>query len=488
MALTNTESQAPSSTEREQALVTEVAALRRELAELRQERDDLELLLQTMTDHSDVMEEELHNQAEEALRKSAQQLRMIVEATPVPVLISRFRDGQIVYANATVGPMLGVASKAILQHRAIDFYCEPKDRQALLDLLERQGEVDRYELQLKKVDATPLWVEISLRRLLFEDEPSLLVAIHDITERKRAAQALQTAVDDLTRINRASSRFVPSAFLDFLQKRSIVDIRLGDHISKEMTVMFSDLRSFTTLSEQMTPRQNFDFVNAYLKRVSPVVREHHGFIVKYLGDGMMAIFPECPDDALQAGIDKLRQVEEYNAYRAVIGRQPVRIGIGINTGHMMVGIVGDADRMQGDAFSDNVNLTSRIEGLTRHYDISLIITAETHRRLADPQRYAIRFVDKVQVQGKTEVLHLFEVFDADPPAQRTLKQTALADYDQAMQHYYARDFAEAQARLLSVLQRNPKDKVAWHHLVQATRLLDEGVTDNWTGVTVMTMK
>ena len=488
MAPIKSDSHNKTSTTKEQALAAEVAALHRELKKVRQERDDLELLLQTMIDHSDVMEEELNNKAEDALRKSTQQLRIIIEAAPVPVLISRIKDGQIVYANATAGPLLGLAPKAILQHRSIDFYRDPKDRQVLLDLLERQGEVDRYELQLKKADATLFWVEISLRRLLVEDEPSLLVAIHDITERKRAAEALQTAVDNLTRINRASGRFVPNAFLDFLQKQSIVDIGLGDHISKVMTVMFSDLRSFTTLSEQMTPRQNFDFVNAYLKRVSPVVREHHGFIVKYLGDGMMAIFPECPDDAVQAGIDKLREVEEYNVYRATVGRQPVRIGIGVNTGHMMVGIVGDADRMQGDAFSDNVNLTSRIEGLTRHYDTSLLITAETRCRLADPQRYAIRFVDKVQVQGRTEALHLYEVFDGDPPEQRELKQAALADYDQAIQHYYARDFAEAQARLLGILQRNPKDKVAWHHLVQATRLLDEGVADNWTGITVMTMK
>jgi adenylate cyclase len=155
---------------------------------------------------------------------------------------------------------------------------------------------------------------------------------------------------------------------------------------------------------------------------------------------------------------------------------------------MMVGMVGDAERMQGDAFSDNVNLTSRVEGLTKFYGISFIITTETYKRLADPAAYHIRFVDKVQLLGKTEALDLYEVFDAELPEQRELKRITQTDYEQALQLFYAREFDAAQALLFGVLQRNPKDKVAWHHLVQATRLLEEGVSDSWTGVTVMTMK
>jgi adenylate cyclase len=203
---------------------------------------------------------------------------------------------------------------------------------------------------------------------------------------------------------------------------------------------------------------------------------------------MMAIFPQQADDAIQAGIEKLNQVSEYNAYRHTQGRLPVRVGIGVNTGHMMVGIVGEINRMQGDAFSDHVNLTARLESLTKFYGVSFIITAETCQCLADPDQYNIRFLDKVQVKGKTEALQLYEVFDADPPELRELKQETQVAFAEAMNLYYAQQFAEAQARLFSVLQRNPKDKVAWHHLVQATQLLEDGVSENWTGVTVMTKK
>ncbi len=155
---------------------------------------------------------------------------------------------------------------------------------------------------------------------------------------------------------------------------------------------------------------------------------------------------------------------------------------------MMVGMVGEANRIQGDAFSDDVNLTSRLEGLTKFYQISCIITAETYQRLSNPGEYNIRFLDRVRMLGKNEAVELYEVFDADSPDLQALKQETQDDLAEAQRLYYAQQFAEAQVQLFKVLQRNPKDKVAWHYLGQATRSLEEGVEENWTGVTVMTEK
>ncbi|MCK5353940.1 MAG: adenylate/guanylate cyclase domain-containing protein, partial [Methyloprofundus sp.] len=286
----------------------------------------------------------------------------------------------------------------------------------------------------------------------------------------------------------AALRFVPREFLSFMEKDSLVDIHLGDHVTDEMTVMFSDLRCFTSISEGMTPQQNFDFINAYLGRVSPMVRKNGGFIVKYLGDGIMAIFPGTADSGVQAGIDKLNQVNVYNAERIKQRRLPISVGIGVNTGHMMVGMVGEAGRMQGDAFSDDVNLTSRVEGLTKYYSVAFIITAATKNSLVDSSRYNIRFLDKVQVKGKKKTLILYEVYDADLPHFRTLKQASHQDYELAMQHFYAQEFTAAQSLLFDVLQKNPKDKVAWRHLMVATECIENGVDESWKGVTVMTSK
>lgn len=456
------------------ALQSELDALRQTLADMAQERDDLQMLLEMTTEHSDNVEEELHERAEEAILRSEQQLRMIIEATPIPIIISRLADGEIVYSNATAGPLVGLSTEALLGHKIADFYCEPTVQDQLLATLAQAGAVDHQEVEFCTDAGVSLWVDVSLRRLEFNDEPSLLSAWHNITHLKQ--------------MNQAANRFVPQEYLGFLRKESIIDMGLGDYVTGEMTIMFSDLRGFTSISETMTPQENFAFINSYLGRVSPVVRQHSGFIIKYLGDGIHAVFPRSADDAVRAGIEKLMQVNEYNGYRAGKGRLPIGVGIGVNTGHIMVGMVGEEHRMQGDAFADDVNLTARLEGLTKFYHVSLIVSSAAHERLVDPAQYNIRFLDKVQVKGRKNALDLYEVYDADLPQMRQLKQETQAEYEAALRLYYAREFAAAQNILFSVLQRNPRDKVAWHHLVQATQLADQGVPPGWTGVTVMTEK
>ena len=141
---------------------------------------------------------------------------------------------------------------------------------------------------------------------------------------KAREKELTTANTQLESLLKAYGRFVHHEFLRFLRKETITDVQLGDHVSKVMAVMFSDIRSFTTISENMTPQDNFNFnfVNAYLKRVSPEIRSHYGLIVKFLGDGMMAVFPEGADDAVAADVAKQKRVHEYNQQRAEKGYLP----------------------------------------------------------------------------------------------------------------------------------------------------------------------
>jgi len=363
----------------------------------------------------------------------------------------------------------------------------------LLDVM--MPRISGYEVCRKLREKFPPH-ELPVIMLTAKDQVSDLVAgfdsgANDYLTKPFSKEELLTRLSNhlqLTKTTKAFGRFVPLEYLKFLDRDSIVDVRLGDYISKEMTVMFSDMRAFTTISESMTPQENFDFINEYLGQTSPVIREHNGFIVKYLGDGMMAVFPESADDAIRAGIEKLRRVDEYNKTQNSNGREAIKIGVGVNTGHMMVGIIGESNRMQGDALSDNVNLTSRVEGLTKFYGVSFIITAATHSRLNSPEDYCVRFLDKVRVKGKTEALDIYEVFDGDSTEQRDLKQATRQEYLEALDLYYKRDFTAAQAMLFSVLKQNPKDKVAWHHLVQATNALEKGITDSWAGVTMMEEK
>jgi two-component system sensor histidine kinase ChiS len=286
----------------------------------------------------------------------------------------------------------------------------------------------------------------------------------------------------LAKTNIAYGRFVPHPFLDFLQKESIVDIQLGNHVSKEMAVMFSDIRSFTTISERMNPQQNFDFVNEYLAQVSSKVRENHGFIVKYLGDGMMAVFPNGADDAVAAGIAKLKQVQQYNRVRLERGEQPIDIGVGVHFGDMMVGIVGEAERMQGDAFSDNVNLACRLESLTKFYGASLVISEQALKHLNYPDKYHIRFLDRVIVKGRKEPVSIFEVLDGQAESAVQLKLQTQSDLARGLEYYRAGELVTAQECFAKVLDVNPEDKTVALYLERVHLLRSRGIPRNWDGV------
>jgi two-component system sensor histidine kinase ChiS len=238
----------------------------------------------------------------------------------------------------------------------------------------------------------------------------------------------------------------------------------------------------------MSPQENFNFVNAYLKRVSPPIRINNGLIVKYIGDGIMAIFPNGADDAIRAGIGKLKQIEQYNIERQQEDRRPIKIGVGIHVGHMMVGMVGEVARMQGDAFSDNVNLTSRLEGLTKFYGTSLIVSEETLSNLENPSCYQMRYLDRVIVKGRSKPITIFEVLDGEPEQIMNFKLETQAHFEKGMRRYQARDFTEALFHFNEVLSVYPDDKAAILYLERATRFAREGVPSDWEGITVMTEK
>ncbi|MEM7018537.1 MAG: adenylate/guanylate cyclase domain-containing protein, partial [Pseudomonadota bacterium] len=221
---------------------------------------------------------------------------------------------------------------------------------------------------------------------------------------------LQQAHQQLHNTNQGYARFVPHEFLQFLNKDSVVDVELGDHVQKEMTILFSDIRGFTSLSETMTPDENFRFINSYLSRMEPVIAGHSGFIDKYIGDAIMALFPTSADEAVRGSIDMLHSLSDYNEGRERAGYPLIKIGIGLNTGPLMLGTVGGKNRMDGTVISDAVNLASRVEGLTKTYGTALLITEWTYQRLYDVSQYQTRVIDRVRVKGKTEPVTVYEIF------------------------------------------------------------------------------
>lgn len=322
----------------------------------------------------------------------------------------------------------------------------------------------------------------NLKKRLAEKNKELGATNEVLEERVRERTA------ELAKLNEAYELFVPREFISLLNKESILEIKLGDQIKQEMTVMFSDIRAWTTLSESMSPQENFNFINAYLKWVGPVIKEHRGFINQYYGDGIMALFPGSPDDAVNAAIAMHRAVDQYNEERKEEGLQPIGIGVGLHIGDLMLGIIGSQDRMQGTVVADAVNLTARLEGLTRIYGSTIAISELTLSRVENPGRFKHRFVDKVRVKGKMEPVLVHEVFDSDPESVAELKELTKESFEKGISLYYDKKFSEASVEFNQVLQKNPEDKAARIYLERSATYMVKGVPDDWTGVETLTKK
>uniref|UniRef100_UPI0035944E9B adenylate/guanylate cyclase domain-containing protein n=1 Tax=Thiocapsa sp. TaxID=2024551 RepID=UPI0035944E9B len=249
-------------------------------------------------------------------------------------------------------------------------------------------------------------------------------------ENARLCDSLRSSLERQAELTFAHARFVPHQFLETLGRPSIGDIKLGDQALTQASILFSDIRGFTSLVEGMAPVDTIHFINTYLSRMEPAVLAEGGFIDNYVGDAIMAVFDRGADAAVRAGIAMLRSLGDWARTRERQGQSPIRIGVGIATGEMIFGTIGAANRLTCGVVGDTVNLAARIEGLTKHYRLGLLIGGNTYASLDDPERYLIREINLVTVVGRETPVRLYGVFDADPEPLReqTLRtRDALSD-------------------------------------------------------------
>ncbi|MDX2287057.1 MAG: adenylate/guanylate cyclase domain-containing protein [Bacteroidia bacterium] len=291
---------------------------------------------------------------------------------------------------------------------------------------------------------------------------------------------------ELTKVNTAFGRFVPHEFLRSLGKASAVEAQLGDQVERVVTVLFSDIRDYTSLSEQMTPKDNFDFLNAYLGRIGPIIQAHGGFVNQYYGDGIMALFMEQPADALRAAAGMQQAIETYNAYRVSKGRTPLRIGIGLHTGSLMMGMIGDTLRMDTGVVSDTVNTASRMEGLTKYYGAGIILSESVYAGLPEALRQDIRRLGQVLVKGRKTPLQVYECFSGDPEPERSRKRASLDAFHAALDAYLSADFAAAMQQWEAFA--GAPDGAAAHFAAQTLQYLRDGAPPGWAGIEAMAGK
>jgi PAS domain S-box-containing protein len=449
------------------------AQLQYVLAVVNKDKNDLEILLETTTQHGDLVGELLYDKAEEVVRESERRLAQFLEAVPVGVGILDAK-GKPYYGNRLAKQILG--KQCVLPATAKD---ETEGCQVYIAGTNRVYPSDKLPgaRALKGESATADDLEIrqgdkiipleAWGTPIYDEQGNIayaIVAFQDISDRRWAEAEHNRFTHDLFQLSEALSRFVPRQFLQLLNKETIADIQLGDQVQQEMSVLFADIRDFTTLSESMTPQENFNFINAYFSRMEPAIIENQGFIDKYVGDEIMALFSGGADNAVKAGISMLKRLNEYNQHLIKSGYVPIKIGIGINTGSLMLGTVGGASRMDSTVISDAVNLASRLEKLTKNYGVSLLISHHTFLQLQDYTQYAFRIIDRLKVRGKSAAVSVYEVFDAESPDIYEGKLATKQEFEQALLLYNLGSFPEATQLLEHCLHINPRDRVAQIYL------------------------
>ncbi len=256
--------------------------------------------------------------------------------------------------------------------------------------------------------------------------------------------------------------FVPYRIFELLGKSDGSPAILGDQKELMLSIMFSDIRNFSIISESLKPKETFDFINDYLSQMDAVIENHRGIINKFLGDGIMVLFPSDADEALNCSISMQQQLANFNKRR--IPEQPVKTGIGLNTGLCMLGIAGGKNRMEATVIGEVVNIASRIEGLTKRYGVEILIGEHTLNHISDINQFHIRLIGRVQVKGSRSSLSIYEVFDSDEENVRILKKLTKTLFEEALSNYQYRRIDAAEALFGKCLEMNPQDRPARYYL------------------------
>lgn len=283
-------------------------------------------------------------------------------------------------------------------------------------------------------------------------------------------------INEMVKINNVHKRFVPTEFLEILGKKNFSEIKLGDQIQKKMTILFSDIRDFTSISEKMNPKENFEFINYYLSRMGPLVRKHNGFIDKFIGDAIMALY-DSPDDAIRSALEMQKELVHINHTLQAKGKMQMEVGIGIHSGNLMMGVVGEEERFDGTVISDAVNVASRIEGLTKLYHSKILVSEDVLLELQDDFPFSFIKIDMVKVKGKSIVFGIYEILDdLDSKEVELLSQTKLA-FETGIECYMSQEFKEAKQLFEKVLAIYPKHSSANLYLDRCIKALQTSQSD-----------
>lgn len=301
-----------------------------------------------------------------------------------------------------------------------------------------------------------------------------------------ASEAMLAKADEAQRLQQTFQKFVPRQFVEHFAKGGAELLSLGYADEDEVAVMFCDIRGFTRLSEQMSPQQLMNFLNSYFLRMNAPIHDNGGFIDKFIGDAIMALFDhptgtakDKANDAINAALDLQKALHLYNHHRANSGYPPIKHGIGLHYGPVVLGTVGSDDRMDTTVIGDTVNVAQRIESLTEHFGLEILCTKSLIEAAQATDTLAYRSIDEVVLKGKStsiEIIEIFQHLDADAIKQR---QKSISVISEGLKLRNQKDFKAALDVFKQGCKAHPHDKVFDYHINLCQKLMYQL---DWDGV------
>ncbi len=324
------------------------------------------------------------------------------------------------------------------------------------------------------------------------DHASVNLSVVPLTDAQNVPSGCILMIEDISnekRLKNTMARYMTKEIVDKLLEEG--EAALGGKLQR-VSVLFSDIRSFTSIAERAGPQETVKLLNEYFSIMVDVILERGGFLDKYIGDAIMAVFgapftnPEDADHAVQAAIGMFGALRILNIRRVAAGRDPVLMGLGINSDEVVSGNIGSEKRMDYTVIGDGVNLASRLESANKQYGTQILISEFTARDLR--KSYLTREVDKIVVKGKHQPVSVFEVLDwvEDPTSEKLARRLAL--WPEALDLYRHRRFTDARKLFDEARQLEPADSLARIYVERCGFFLEQQPPPDWDGVWVMKEK
>ena len=346
-------------------------------------------------------------------------------------------------------------------------------------------------------------VKVMVRIKQAEDESRRLNKDLELSliQQQKAFEELKTTKMRLAETEAAAKltavfeKFVPKEFIKRIAPDGLEYLKFGKADTDFITILFCDIRSFTSLSEKMTPQELVDFLNDFFKRMTAPISQNLGFVDKFIGDCVMALFslPEEPNatealNSVMAAIGMQEQIDSFNIDNNRSGDNLLRAGVGIHSGPVIIGTVGSEERMESTVTGDTVNLAARLEGLTKFYRSKILISQSTHDFIQHESNIEFRELDLVQVKGKDEPVTIFEVCNSDLEPIREQKLGSREKFAEALTNYRAQKWTAAMTKFKSCLKDCPEDGAAALYLERCKIFKNTPPPKDWKGEQVFTQK